>query len=126
MFVNKPSTQGPLPGRDGKMRLTANDSIVPEPDTLSEDEVLGILEGSFAFPGFFPVVVIARRETTFDLRLHTALAEAQGEAPFKIEERLSKNGNYVSYHVEVFVDDARTALARKGTLATLPGVLMLL
>lgn len=93
---------------------------------MTDEELVQVLDEAYSFPDYFPVVVIARCAIGFDLQLQEVVAEFQAGAPFTIEERLSRKGNYVSYHVDIFVEDARSALARKTVLAEMPGVLMLL
>jgi putative lipoic acid-binding regulatory protein len=85
--------------------------------------VIAAIESAHTFPGFFPVVVIARRGEEFEDRLSAALFAAQGTAPFAIRQRASSGGNYVAYHVEVHVESASVALDRRDALARLEGVL---
>jgi len=98
----------------------------PESGDDEARRVLEAMEEEYNFPAFYPVVLIARGATGFDERLQAAVAAVQGEAPFRIRERPSSQGTYISYRVELFVADARTALARKAMLAGLSGVLVLL
>jgi putative lipoic acid-binding regulatory protein len=91
-----------------------------------EDDVFAALSEAHALPGLFPVVLIARREAEFERRLGELLTELQGAAPFTVSPRPSINGTYASYRVEVWVEDARQGVARRGALAGLPGVLVVL
>jgi hypothetical protein len=93
---------------------------------VDEDELLAAMEHSHSFPGFYPVVVIGHHDALFHDRLRGAILLAQGSEPFTIRERHSAQGRYIAYHVELFVDTARTALARKTILAEVEGVLWLL
>jgi putative lipoic acid-binding regulatory protein len=93
---------------------------------LSVEEQISALELGVAFPGYFPVVVIARAGATFLADLTAVIGEAQGEAPFEIRERPSSHGRYVAYHVQMYVESARDALDRREALAALAGVVMLL
>ena len=101
---------------------TGNGHDLPPDDA----EIVAAMESQHAFPGYYPVVVIARRGEGFEERLRGAIEAQQGEAPWRLTERRSRQGNYVSYRVELHVDDARTALQRKAVLAELSGVLVLL
>lgn len=104
-------------------RPAAPPSGWPDP---TPDDLLHALEEAHEFPGYYPIVVIARTGEDFEELLRYELSHAQGESPYTIDARLSRNGNYVSYKVEVFVDSAQIALDRKAALADLDGVLMLL
>jgi putative lipoic acid-binding regulatory protein len=92
----------------------------------ADETITAAMEEVYDFPGYYPVVVIARRGLDFEAVLQATLAAAQGDAPFRVRERASRAGNYVSYRVEVHVSTAHQALARKNLLADLPGVLLLL
>jgi putative lipoic acid-binding regulatory protein len=110
---------GLLNGRD-RPRGAAD---APPPD---EAPLLEAMERSHTFPGFYPVVVIGHGDATFADRLTAAILLAQGSAPYTVRERRSSQGRYVSYHVELYVDTARTALTRKAMLASVEGVLWML
>jgi putative lipoic acid-binding regulatory protein len=88
--------------------------------------LLDSIASAHQFPGYYPIVVIARREAAFQARLHAAVTSDQDGAPFRIRERPSRQGNYIAYRVEVYVDSPEIALARKSALAALTGVLFLL
>lgn len=92
----------------------------------SEDQLLAAMELSHTFPGFYPVVVIGHHGTEFEDRLRGAILVVQGAEPYTIRERQSAQGRYIAYHVELFVDTARTALNRKTVLAEVEGVLWML
>ena len=51
---------------------------------------------------------------------------AQGTEPYTIRQRQSAQGRYVAFHLELYVDTPRTALARKTMLAAVDGVLWML
>ena len=103
--------------------LSASQGGMPE---LDEATRIALLEEHYEFPGFFPVVVIAPRSEDFQSQLESTVAEAQGDEPYRLNERPSRKGNYASYRVEMHVADARTALARKDMLGDLPGIYALL
>jgi hypothetical protein len=94
--------------------------------TLDETEILAAIEAGHRFPDYFPVVVIARQDTDFAALLEATVRLAQGDAPYRITERPSREARYISYHVELYVGTPREALDRRLALAALPGVLMLL
>lgn len=71
-------------------------------------------------------MVIARSGDAFLERLEAAVAQAQGEAPYRITERPSSQGSYVSYRLELHVDSAREALEKKRVVSELDGVMFLL
>jgi putative lipoic acid-binding regulatory protein len=98
----------------------------PPETAIDEAQLLMAMEEAHTFPGFYPVVVIGRHEDSFYDRLQEAVQLTQGSAPFTIRERKSSHGRYVAYHLELFVDTARLALARKAELAAIDGVLWLL
>ncbi len=91
-----------------------------------ERKLLAAMAEAHEFPGYYPVVVIARRGEGFEATLRALVAAEQGSAPYRIKTRSSRNGSYVSYRVEVYVADAVVALARKASLSALEGVLVLL
>jgi putative lipoic acid-binding regulatory protein len=91
-----------------------------------ERRLIEAMENAHEFPGYYPVVLIARRGLGFEAELNATLAATQGDDPFRIRERTSRQGNYVSYHVDVFVQSAHDALARKQVLAEMPGVIVML
>jgi putative lipoic acid-binding regulatory protein len=92
----------------------------------AEHRIRAAMEDAYGFPGFYPVVVIARQGPDFEADLQATLAAEQGGSPYRIRERTSRKGNYVSYRVELYVETAQAALDRKAILAELPGVLLLL
>ena len=98
----------------------------PAPRSLSDEELIQALELGHTFPCYFPIVVIAKRGEGFLERLEATVKEAQGEAPYRIAERPSREGRYVSYRLEVHVDGAREALDRQRGVAGLDGVLFVL
>jgi len=91
-----------------------------------EAQLVAAMEQAHTFPGFYPVVVIGRHDDGFHDRLRSAVILAQGSAPFTLRQRPSSHGQYVAYHLEIYVDTARVALDRKGYLAAVEGVLWLL
>lgn len=93
---------------------------------LTRQELIEAIESGHEFPGLFAIVLIARHDPAFRERLDRAVVAIQGGAPFDIRERESRKGNYVSYHVEVFVESAEEALDRRTAFSALPGVLLLL
>jgi len=96
------------------------------PEEDDEARLVSALEEAHAFPGFYPMVVIAREGEAFRALLHQALASDQSAASFRITERPSRKGTYVSYRVEVHVQTARAALALKGVISLLDGVIVIL
>jgi len=118
---------------------TSDDGVngIQEHDNPSRPRILGqvefshaerieLIESSHAFPGIFPIVVIAASDAEFLMTLETTVAAEQGEAPFRIRRRLSREGHYASYRVEIHVESAEMALARQAVLAALPGIRALL
>lgn len=94
--------------------------------TLDEGAQIAALELAHEFPGYFPVVVIARREEAFEARLEGLVVELQGAQPYRMRRRASRQGTYMSYRLELHVQTARDALGRRARLAELPGIVMLL
>jgi hypothetical protein len=95
-------------------------------EIVDEPALIEALEREYDFPAYYPVVVIARQGTGFQDRLLAEVERAQGDAPYRIRERTSRQETYISYRVELFVNDAHTALRRKETLGAIEGVLYLL
>ncbi len=96
-------------------------------DGLEHDErILAAIADAYEFPGYYPVVVIARSGLEFEATLMASIVAQQGEAPYRITERASRRGNYRSYRVELFVDDPPAAIAAKGWLSQLEGVLFVI
>ncbi len=96
-------------------------------DALEQDaRVLAAIADAYEFPGYYPVVVIARSGLEFEATLMATIVAQQGEAPYRITERASRRGNYRSYRVELFVDDPPAAIAAKEWLSSLEGVLFVI
>jgi putative lipoic acid-binding regulatory protein len=110
---------------DGLMNGQQQEATAKD-DAPSEAQLLAAMELSHTFPGFYPVVVIGHHGPDFEDRLRGAILIVQGGEPFTIRERHSAQGRYIAYHVELFVDTARTALSRKTLLAEVEGVLWML
>ena len=91
-----------------------------------QDQLLRALEARYSFPGFYPVVVIARSDESLRARILAAVAYAQDGREFTVGTRESGGGKYTSFKLELFVDSAEQALARKEFLNTLEGVMMIL
>lgn len=107
--------------------MNGHQQEVSDPDVVpGEAQLLTAMELSHTFPGFYPVVVIGHHGPDFEDRLRGAILVVQGSEPFTIRERQSAQGRYIAYHVELFVDTARTALSRKTVLAEVEGVLWML
>lgn len=94
--------------------------------SLDEGAQIAALELAHEFPGYFPVVVIARREEAFEARLEHLVVELQGAQPYRMRRRASRQGTYMSYRLELHVRTAREALGCRARLAELPGIVMLL
>lgn len=109
--------------RNGPLRTAASRGTFSGVD---DQTILDAIERAHEFPGYYPIVVIARREVAFEARLHAAVESSQHGAPYRIRERQSRQGNYSAYRVEIYVESAEMALARKAALAALAGVLLLL
>lgn len=92
----------------------------------SHDDLLRAITEKHEFPGYFPVVVIAKSDLAFTARLHAALEYVQEGAAFDVTERASSRNNYVSYTVQVHVANAEMALERKAFLSALDGVILTL
>ena len=92
-------------------------------DLPVQDFLLAALAAQYAFPCYYPIVLIARNDDDFQPILHAKLLAVQDGADFLITRRESDSKNYISYKVLVFVQNAVTALARKEALSRLPGVL---
>lgn len=96
-------------------------------DPLGKDQrILEAIADAYEFPGYYPVVVIARSGLEFEATLMATIVAQQGEAPYRITERASRRGNYRSYRVELYVDDPPAAIAAKEWLSRLEGVLFVI
>jgi len=95
-------------------------------DVLNESEQIAALELGYEFPGYVPVVVVAHRTEVFETMLAARLADVQGADPYRRTDRLSRDGNYAAYRIEIFVPNAREAVARRAAIAALPGVKLML
>jgi putative lipoic acid-binding regulatory protein len=91
-----------------------------------EARILDAIASAYAFPGYYPVVVIARTGLEFEATLMASIAAQQGDAPYRVTERASRRGNYRSYRVELYVDDPVAAVAGKAWLSQLEGVLFVI
>ena len=88
--------------------------------------ILDAIANAYEFPGYYPVVVIARSGLDFEATLMASLAAQQGESPYRVTERASRRGNYRSYRVELYVEDPPAAIAGKEWLSQLDGVLFVI
>lgn len=111
------SAQGPGHAGNGQPPSPPDDPLEP---------LIRAMEAAYPFPTYYPVVIIAVHGEDFRGLLMATLAALQGEDPFRVSERASRKGTYISYRIEVFVASARTALERKTSLGQIEGVLVLL
>lgn len=111
-------------------------------DADQRTEMIAAMEAAHAFPCHYQVVVIAPAGEAFRLSLVALVRDLQApdvadadasepspeavESLFRIEERTSREGNYVSYHLELFVGSAEVALHRKDRISALEGVRFML
>jgi hypothetical protein len=70
--------------------------------------------------------VIARSGLEFEATLLASIAAEHGDAPYRVTERASSQGNYRAYRVELFVDDPAAAMEGKAWLSKLDGVLFVI
>jgi putative lipoic acid-binding regulatory protein len=105
-------------------------------------EMIAAMEAAHTFPGHYRVVVIAPAGEEFRLSLLALVRTLQAEdltdaddsgassevvdSLFRLEERSSREGNYVSYHLDIYVTSAEIALQRKDRISALEGVSFLL
>lgn len=114
------------PAGDGTNGAPARPRAVIGEHRFTHAERIELIETRHAFPGPFPVVIIAASDEEFLMTLEATLAAEQGDAPFHIRQRLSREGHYASYRIEIHVESAEIALARQAILAAIPGVRALL
>lgn len=99
----------------------------PHAAPIDEARLVEAMEAAHVFPGYYPIVVIARDDDAFRERLHATLGGWDaGDPAYRVTEQPSSRGAYVSFRVEIFVDSARMALDRKAVIAEISGVLMML
>jgi putative lipoic acid-binding regulatory protein len=99
--------------------LTEHDS--PEAERQRDIELIG---ACYAFPGEFPLSVIARND---DDVVADIVATASAAGPISAHERQpSSGGKYVSHRLSVRVEGASEAHALRAALRTLPGVMTVL
>jgi putative lipoic acid-binding regulatory protein len=99
--------------------LTAHDS--PEAERKRDIE---LIEACHAFPGDFPLSVIARND---DGVVADIVATATAVGPISAHERQpSKGGKYVSHRLQVRVGSASEAHALRAALRRLDGVMTVL
>lgn len=89
-------------------------------------QLLDAMSQRHPLPGFYPVVVIGAAGEGFRLALLAHLDAHERVSEVRITERASSRGSYVSYHLEIWVEDAEAALATKESMALLEGVLAML
>ncbi len=106
--------------------LFTEDPFPLPPAEIDEAQLISAMEEAHEFPGYYPVVVIAHEGEAFRALLHATLLDEQGSAPFLVQERASRKGTYISYRIEIFVESAAVALARKQVISGIEGVLYLL
>jgi len=113
-------------GRENGAHGAATDGVDGADGRIDEARAIEAIESGHEFPVYFPIVVVARRGPEFHALLQRTVEGAQGDAPFRIRTRASRRGRFVSYHVEVFLESGREALARRSEIGGLPGVIVLL
>ncbi len=100
--------------------MTEHDS--PEAETRRDIE---LIEACYAFPGDFPLSVIARNEETVVAAI-LAAAGAGGRAVSAHERQPSSGGKYVSHRLQVRVRSAHEAHGLRAALRALAGVITVL
>jgi len=92
---------------------------------VERQQLLEAMAERHPLPGFYPVVVIGAAGDGFRVALLAHLDAHAGVGEVRFSERLSSRGAYVSYHLQLWVEDAESALVAKESLALLEGVLAL-
>lgn len=95
-------------------------------DPEARQRMLDAMAERHPFPGFYPVVVIGVAGDDFRSALVALIEAHEAVDAFRLSERSSSRGSYVSYHVEYYVLHAEAALEVKDRLALLEGVRALL
>lgn len=114
-------------GSDDLERAAADRDEPPQASAAEPRErLLEAMAERHPFPGYYPVVVIGLAELAFREALVALLEDHDSVVNFRMSERLSRQGNYVSYHLEVYVAHAEAALDFKDSLSALEGVRALL
>ena len=99
--------------------MTAHDT--PEAERKRDIE---LIEACYAFPGNFPLSVIARNDEAV---VADILATAGAAGTIAAHERQpSKGGKYISHRLEVRVENASEAHALRAALRGLDGVMTVL
>lgn len=89
-------------------------------------QMLDAMEEHYDFPGDYKIVVIAKVGEGFKARLVAFLEANVQEGGYRMRERKSRKGNFVSYHLHIHVISAEIALERKHAISRLEGVHVLL
>jgi putative lipoic acid-binding regulatory protein len=89
-------------------------------------QILDAMEEHYSFPGDYKIVVIAKVDGGFKERLIAHLDAQVDVGPYRMRERKSSKGNYVSYHLQIHVESAVIALERKHDISRLDGVHVML
>ncbi len=97
-----------------------------EAERAERRRMIEAMEEAHDFPGFYKVVVIAESDDGFRASLVQLVEVSQAEAPYRMQQRPSRRGTYVAYHLELYVETAGEALNRKSLLAQLEGVRVLI
>ncbi|HVZ86474.1 MAG TPA: DUF493 domain-containing protein [Polyangia bacterium] len=84
-----------------------------------------LIEACYAFPGDFPVSVIARNDQAV-VDAIVAAATAEGRALSAHERQPSSGGKYISHRLQVRVGSATEAHALRMALRALDGVMTVL
>ena len=91
-----------------------------------EDELIEAMNAVHDFPGFYPVVLIMRNVEGVRPFVDAAVAYVQDGDAYTVTEKASSKGTYLSFHLQLWVADARIALRRKEELRTLDGLMSIL
>lgn len=95
-------------------------------DGVGRQQLLDAMAERHPLPGYYPVVVVALAGEAFRMSMLAHLEASTLVGEVRLTERRSSRGTYISYHLDLWVENAEAALGAKEALALLDGVRALL
>lgn len=112
--------------KDLAQQMAGRGRPADQDDAEARQRMLDAMAERHPFPGFYPVVVIGVAGDDFRAALIALIEDHEAVGSYRVSERVSSRGSYVSYHLECHVLHAEAALDLKDRLALLTGVRTLL
>ena len=91
--------------------------------TMDRDALLDLLRKNHTFPGPYELRAVVRPDSAPLVVSAVAAALGEGERVVRVDERRSRNGNYVALHVQMLVLEPERILDAYEVLKGIDGVM---